>query len=455
MIRPALPCWPPQWLARTFCSRMSWLCKDTPPSLGESQRQGCDRSPPIVRRKPARRLSTIKKQYASVAVCLCTLPAHAGEWDISAELGYEARAFLQDPPAKGQFSGVQNSLILQPDFAYETDSGANQFSFVPFARLDARDNNRTHWDVREAYWRHVADEYDLLIGLNTVFWGVTESRHLVNIINQIDAVENIDEEDFLGQPMIQLGTQQDFGRFDLYVLPGFRERTFPSREGRLTGPFFVADEFAAYESGAGEHRVDVAARYSHYVGNYDFAFSLFHGTSREAAFRPLAGVSNTFRPYYEVISQAGLELQYTGDALLLKLEAIGREGSGDAFAASVAGFEYTFYQIADSDMDLGVLGEYLYDGREEFIAPITIQENDVFAGARLTFNDAQDTAILAGALVDVEDQSTSLRLEAERRLGNDYKVELQANFFVNQDPRNLSSAFADEDFMMLRLSRFF
>lgn len=392
--------------------------------------------------------------FALIIGCCFPPPAFAGEWDISAELGMEARAFFHDAPNPGQFSGVQPSVFVQPEFFYETNSGDNQFSFVPYGRLDGRDNNRTHADIREAYWRHIGEDFEMLAGLNTVFWGVTESRHLVNIINQVDTVENIDEEDFLGQPMMQLALQRDIGRFTFFVLPGFRERSFPSAEGRLRGPLPIADERAQYESGAQERHVDLAFRYSHYVGDVDLAFSLFHGTSREPVLRPLPGFQAAV-PRYDIISQAGLELQHTSDALLLKLEAIAREGSGAPFAATVAGFEYTFFQIAGTDMDLGVLGEYLYDGREEGVAPLTVFQNDVFAGTRLTFNDTQDTALLAGTIVDVEDHSASLRLEAERRLGDAYKLELEAQFFVHQHPANFSAALEDEDFAVLRLSRFF
>ena len=62
--------------------------------------------------------------------------------------------------------------------------------------------------------------------------GVTESRHLVDVLNQVDGVEDIDEEDRLGQPMINISTQRDWGSVDLFVLPGFRERTFA---GQMVG----------------------------------------------------------------------------------------------------------------------------------------------------------------------------------------------------------------------------
>ena len=72
-----------------------------------------------------------------------------------------------------------------------------------------------------------------MVGINSVFWRVVESNHLVDILNQTDLIEDIDGEEKLGQPMISLSTQQDWGGLSLFVLPWFRERTFPSEEGRL------------------------------------------------------------------------------------------------------------------------------------------------------------------------------------------------------------------------------
>ena len=100
------------------------------------------------------------------------------------------------------------------------------------------DGERTHFDVRELYWETFGETWDLRIGIARVFWGVVETQHLVDIINQTDTVENSDGEDKLGQPMINLSLVRDWGTVDLFVLPGFRERTFrgvsgvcvPSRE---------------------------------------------------------------------------------------------------------------------------------------------------------------------------------------------------------------------------------
>ena len=218
----------------------------------------------------------------------------------------------------------------------------------------------------------------MLVGSNTVFWGVTESVHLVDIINQTDFAGDIDGEDKLGQPMISLALQRDWGEISAFVMPYFRERTFAGVDGRFRPPLPVDTDNPLYESSSEENHVDLALRYSHYIGDVDIGLHAFSGTSREPRFVPAAD-GQSLLPVYDQIDQVGLDLQYTKDAWLWKLEAIARDGLSHSFAAAVGGFEYTLYQVSETSADVGLLLEYQYDGRNEF-EPVSIADNDVFVG---------------------------------------------------------------------------
>ena len=352
----------------------------------------------------------------------------------------ELRWFPQSPQFQGQFSGAEPSLLANPEIRYRSKDRDTSAVFIPFLRLSGRDAERTHADIREAYIATRKGDWDLLVGLNKVFWGVAESRHLINIVNQTDAIEDVDEEDKFGQPMINLGVQKDWGRIDLFVLPGFRERPFPRTEGRLRAGLIVEEDLASFESGAGNKHIDVAGRYSHFIGDWDFGVSIFHGLSREPRLLPNA-TGTALAPRYDEITQLGVDVQYTLDAWLWKFEGIAREGHGDSFAAMVGGVEYTFYQVAD--------------GRDENRAPPTPLEHDLFLGARLALNDVDDTQALAGAVIDAEDGTLSFFLEAERRIGDSWKIEAEARLLGNVDDKNVLAPFKRDSFLNLRLSRFF
>lgn len=386
------------------------------------------------------------------AVC-AVAPSSAQEWDLGASVGAEVRYFPNDPAYPGQLEGAQSSIILNGDVRWYSDSGAWRVVALPFARIDDQDDERTHADLREAYVQWIGDAWEVRAGLGKVFWGTAESRHLVDVINQTDGVEDIDEEDKLGQPMVEIATQRDWGRLEFYVLPGFRERTFPGEKGRFRTPLPVDMDAAVYDSPVGDGRIDVAGRYTHFIGDWDVGLSVFHGTSREPGLG-VNGGGNAFVPVYDVITQAGADVQYTTGAWAWKGEAIVREGHGDTFAAGVGGFEYTFYGVTGNGADLGVLVEYQFDGRDG-TAPPTVAQNDVFFGARYALNDFQDTAILAGGGVDLDDGSSTALVEAERRLGQAWTAALEARFFLSADEANLAAAFADDDVVTARLTRYF
>lgn len=409
----------------------------------------------------------------SLAMLLGITQAHASDilqdWEVTGELAIEPRLFFEEPNQLEQLDHLQLSAYAEVEFFHELWDGDGQLVITPFIRLDAEDSERTHADLREAYVRYFTGDWEFLAGANRVFWGVTESRHLTNIINQVDALENIDEEDFLGQPMIQIARQTDIGRFDAFLMSRFRERRFAGIDGRLRPPVLTSNSEARFESDLEHLQPEIALRYSHFIGDADIGVHVFHGTSREPDLLvPAAG--GALVPRYPLITQLGLDLQLTQDAWLWKFEGLVREGQGDTFAAAVGGVEYTLYQFLDSDADLGLLAELLYDGRDAtadltqdeqnagFVAASvfpTIADNDLFIGARVGLNDTQDTAFLAGGFIDLEDGLASLRVEAERRLTDNWKMEIEANVFVEDDADAAASVFEKDSFAVVRLSRFF
>ncbi len=356
---------------------------------------------------------------------------------------------------------VSPSLLLQPELRQSWNDERDRLTFVPFARLDAHDDHRTHVDVRELNWFHAGGSWDLRVGIGKVFWGVAESRHLVNIINQDDRVEDIDEEDKLGQPMVNLNLSRDWGNLSVFILPGFRERTFPDREARLRGELFVDPDRAEFESAAEEWHVDYAVRWSHTFGDWDIGVAQFWGTAREPRLlvTPVAPQRPPVQtPRYDIIDQTSLDLQVTKGSWLWKLEAITRGGQGDRFGALVAGFEYTLYGLFETPADVGLLSEYLYDGRDPnpVEAPVTIFDNDLFLGARFTLNDTQSTELLLGATVDLDTRASVFIIEGSRRLGDAWRVEIEGRLFAHVPRSDIGlRGLKDDGYIQLRVARFF
>jgi len=388
-----------------------------------------------------------------LAATLAAGTSNAEDWDVTGFVGIDTRAFWHDGQYEGQENGLNPSLLLQPEFYWRGDDSKQRISIVGFARMDSVDDERSHIDLREAYWGIDGNSWDLVAGVSKVFWGVTESRHLVDVINQTDLVESIDEESKLGQPMVNLNLQRDFGRIGLFVMPYFRERTFPGVDGRFRPPLVVDTDNPIYESSDEENHIDLALRYSHYIGDVDIGAHVFEGTSREARF-VVAPDGERLLPVYDQMTQFGVDTQYTNEAWLWKLEAIARDTRVDSFFAAVGGFEYTFYGVNDSSADVGVLLEYLYDGRND-ISPLTASDNDLFVGTRLALNDSDDTSVLAGVAVDLDTQELFLNIEAERRFGDNLSAEFLLRAFMNAEPGDMLAAVQQDDYVQLRLSWYY
>ena len=403
------------------------------------------------RANPVRRLSLVAAALGFSAGAM----ADMSDIDISGSAGVETRYFLQDAAYPGQ-PRSQASVFLEPEMYTEWNDGIDSILFKPFARLDQEDEQRTHFDLRELMWMHAADNWETRVGVSKVFWGQTESIHLVDIINQTDMVENIDGEDKLGQPMINLNVFGDWGTLSGFVLPYFRERTFPGEDGRLRPPVEIRENSALYESDDEQNHVDFALRWQRSLGDWEIGLSYFDGTTREPELLQATDENSTpfIQPYYAQIEQYGVDLLKVQGAWLLKFEGIYRAGQSEDFAAAVAGFERTSVGVFGTSYDLGVLMEYQYDEREDnFFAT---GQNDLMLGLRWVWNDIDGTEILSGFIQDLDESDTySAFVEASSRMTDNWRWKMDAYFFTSDQTDDTFYYMRRDDHVQVALEYYF
>ncbi|MCY4612158.1 MAG: hypothetical protein OXB94_00845 [Nitrospira sp.] len=405
-------------------------------------------------------------------------------WELSGRVSLESRYFPRTGIDPSHQSSNTNGFVVEPKLYVEEAEGSS-FTLVPFFRYDSADSVRTHWDLREAYVLLFGElgegEWEVRVGADRVFWGVAESQHLVDIVNQIDFLEHPNGEVTLGQPMMHVTWTADWGTFEFFGLPYHRPRIYPGQGGRLRFAGLLDDDRVEYESGAEEWHPDFAARYSHSFGPLDIGLSMFNGTSREAslicmppACQPtgVSDPSNVWIPYYAQIRQFGLDAQLTLDAWLFKFEAMHRSGDRNAFGreqeygkayqaaavgaggfddlvgtlreeeyvAAVVGGEYTFYSVFGSTADLGLLAEWNYDERGRKALPrrqpMTL-DNDFFVGAHLAFNDVESTEITAAFFTDASRATRTVGVEFDRRLSDQWSLHAESSLILSMDPDDI------------------
>jgi hypothetical protein len=374
--------------------------------------------------------------------------------EIAGSSEFEVTAYAENGQFEGQDYRYNSSLALSPEFFWEWDSSDSTLVVTPFMRFDARDQERSHADIREFDFTYVKDAWELHAGIRKVFWGVTEFNHLVDIINQTDRVESLDGEAKLGQPMLSLSRFTDWGIIDSYILLGFRERTFVGQKGRLRGEFFVNENEARFENSREQKAINYALRWSHSLDVFDVGVYWFSGIDREPIFEPSPSHSPLqLTPVYEDIEQIGVDVQATIASWLFKFEGLYQASNREEYLASQLGFEYTVYGLVNSVTDVGLLLEYGWD--ERGINGNAIAQNDIYIGTRLALNDAAGSTLLMSASYDVDFHTKNILIEASRRLNDRWTMTIEGLIVEGGNSNDPVAAFNNDDRLQLSVQRFF
>jgi len=401
----------------------------------------------------------LPKKATLLASTLYLLTTHTlAEVELTGKIGVEGRYFVEDGAYADQLEHVQSSIMIEPEWYWSSDDGNSSVTFKPFYRIDSEDSERTHGDIRELSYIYAQDNWEIRTGIRKEFWGVTEFQHVVDVINQTDSVEDFDGEDKLGQLMLNYSGVYDWGIIDLFVLPGFRERTFAGSDGRLRGPLAVSTDNVMYESSAEENHIDLAIRWSHSIGDFDIGTYWFHGTNREPQIiLTQQGQTLSVLQYYNQMDQFGLDVQATLGDFLWKFESIYRDTKDDDYWATQAGFEYTYVGVFDSAADVGLLMEYAWDSRGEGSATeITSSfQNDLYIGSRIAFNDVQSSEILMGIGTDLDHSATSFIFEMNRRIGDSIKVSADIRILQSSEPLEQLYSIKEDDHLQISVDWYF
>ncbi len=385
------------------------------------------------------------------------------ELDIFGSLDVENLWYPQTG-AHAEQRAYATGFVAEPKLFLTDYDGSWSIQIAPFFRYDSADSQRTHVDLREAYFLvfgEIGDgEWELRLGVDRVFWGVTESQHLVDIINQTDLVENPNRENKLGQPMAHLTWSTERGIMEFFALTYHRARTFPGVHGRLRSSILIDDEHIEYESAAGEWHVDLAGRYSNSFGPFDVGLSVFDGASRDPFFMPRLDAHGALKlvQHYEQIRQYSMDAQLTIESWLFKLEALRREGASNLmgakedYTAFVVGGEYTFNSFLGSVADFGLLAEWNYDLRREREHSSTEFQNDLFLAVRLALNDTQSTDLIAGILADMDYSTRTLSMVLRRRISDQWSLNLETIVFMDVDEDDIIYETRRDSFIALNLT---
>lgn len=372
------------------------------------------------------------------------------DFSFKTELGFDYRIF---PEKSTRYPNDQNSQFsgyLKPELELFPPDSKFEYKFSGFLRNDSSDDARDYFEIKELFVQYVDDNFDLTIGSIQNFWGVTESAHIVDIINQKDFREDLDGEEKLGQPSIRYRRYFDMDLFSFYIMPYFRERPSSTFNKRFSSALPV-NSSSLFPGSASKNHIDFSTRFQKNLGNNDIGLIFFRGNSRD----PIVTIENfNIVNTYKIINVLGLDYQYTSEDLLIKLETTNTNGFGKSYNSTVFGFEKLLPSIF-SRIEVNTLLEFQFDDRNISEAPATSLDDDIFFGFRFNLNDVNDTQFLIGSNIDTNDTSSFSILEGSRRFLDSYKLSLTYRGFNNYNNDQPFYFLKNDDYINLNISKFF
>jgi hypothetical protein len=312
------------------------------------------------------------------------------------------------------YKNDKNNLSLN----YKTKTFFEMGSSVAYIDLEflADNNDNTLFNPLELKYKLEHDDYNVVIGFDSVFWGVAESYNPVDVLNRKNLLTPYESKDKLGELMFASEYFFENSTLSAYYLPKFYQQKFLDKDS-ATG-FDIAKHIIEGEKNS------YGVRYKHIIDNIDLGLSYFSGVSREHQLIPNG---NKFNIYYPDLAQTGLDIQLTTENALYKLEYANKSYTNDKKYAAVVGIEYMFI----ADIAINGLIEYLKSDE------LSVYQNDIMLGLRFDFEDEFGTEGLIGLIYDNEYSSKILTFSGSRRINNNSKIETNLAIYNADDKDTL------------------
>ena len=378
-------------------------------------------------------------------------------WELNNEKTFETRIFHKDNAYAHQKNTY--SIHLKSELFVEPTSNINLL-IEPTYRYDHHDKERSLFDISQAYFLYFNDYSEFKVGKDKVFWGVTELKNLVDIINSPDDSSGEDKSK-LGQSLISYSyINEKIGFVDLIYMPLFHEPTKIGKRGRLRLNLPTQNYNTTYEGGAGRKVPSWAVKWQNSYGDSDISLQFFRGTSRNSSTLPkLEDSQIKYFPGHERITQIGTFFQKIYGPIIFKFEGIKRNGQKNAkyerenFYSYITGFEYVITRVFDKVWDLNLFTEYSNDDRGSNSTDIF--QNDLFLGTRINLNDVEGTEITQTLTLDLNGDGNTGSLEISTRIME--SVRLAANYTSHWSVNNKDTlySFRRDNYLGIKITNYF
>ena len=379
------------------------------------------------------------------------------DWQINSEIGLEIKEFHKNEAYSNQQNTYSSFIKSEIFFDFKNDF---EFLMEPYLRYDHYDKNRSLFDFKENNLTYYYNDIQLKAGISEVFWGITESKNLVDIINPKDVTDG-DQKAKLGQTMLAFSNYSEkFGILDFYYLPFFKNSSQIGEEGRLRLSKPIENYNIVYEGGAGSKAPSWALKWEHSFGLLDFSLQGFRGNSRESStIGKLENLQLKYFQGYERISQIGTYFQVISGPIIYKLEVIKRNGQKNAknirenFFSYTLGLEHLINNLFENKWDLTSFIEYHNDDRNGDSTDIL--QNDLFLATRLNFNNIDGTEFLTSITLDTDGGGNTSTVELSSRITDNIRVTGSYNSYWSANETDILYSFRRDNYFSINIINYF
>ncbi len=330
----------------------------------------------------------------------------------------------------------------------EIEATYNKDDFKAFAQFKAQQdyydlkgasehNDRSYLRVNELYAQYDLEDSQVLFGKSVRFWGALEVRNITDGFNISDFRSDPVENDKVGSWNASYTRYTDDGEFAIIAKFNEEDRQMPAYPYvyyPFTNQQIVYDSDIKTEKSA--NRPSVYLKYSASTDaeyTLDYAVIIENGYDSQRYYTDIRNTtSKTVNEHAYLVNKLMSYNTLVIGATLYKLEAvytdvIDNDEISDYFHLGL-GLEHTLTQVYE-ESDLGLLAEYYnyhtFESRKRSdIELFEIFQNDIFLGARYSFNDGNDASIVGGAILDLDYNEQVYYLEYEGRIKDMFKLNL-------------------------------
>ena len=327
----------------------------------------------------------------------------------------------------------------------------------------SKHTDRSYIRLDELYTEYDFENDQISLGKSIKFWGALEVRNITDAFNLVDLRSDPFENDKVGSWNFTYTHYTDNGEFSAIVK--FYEQSremsaypyvyyyFPKEVAvspTLSLPFVYDKKLITKST---EYDPSIYLKYSASTETeypLDYALILEKGYDSQRYYTTALSADATELISHEnayMVNKLSTYATLVAGSTLFKLEALYANVIDDDIVGDYShiglGIEHTLTQIY-KEADLGIICEYYnyttYDkNKMDDLALFEVFQNDLFLGARYSFNNGNDASLIGGAIVDLEYDEQVYYLEYESRVAEIFKV--KTDFRYIEPSKNDPTAF--------------